>query len=70
MLNWICPKCGRKILLPSKVEINRGWCSMCEVDSWSPEKRSSLRAVIGAFAKGATQEEMNKKIDESLKYVR
>ena len=68
MFSWICPKCEKKIFLPSKYEVERGWCATCEVNSWSQEKRNAFRGIVEAFAQGASREEMDAKIDEATKY--
>ena len=67
-LNWICPKCSRKILA-CKQETERGWCSACEVASWPEEKRKAFRSLVGAFARGAGRKEVEEKIDSAIEQI-
>lgn len=48
-----CSKCGKIISLDRHGKA-RGWCSSCEVKTWTPEKRSALAKVIGASLRGET----------------
>ena len=62
--------CGRTMI--SRDERERGWCSTCDVASWSPEKRAAMDQCIGlAFRKRpATEAEKDAAIDEALKHCR
>jgi ribosomal protein S27AE len=67
-LSWVCPRCGRRIFIVSSEEEERGWCSTCEVGSWSDEKRKSLQDVIRAYRRGESRETLEEKVTEALKY--
>lgn len=59
-----CPKCG-KITIPSKHERERGWCSSCEVASWSAEKKKAVGNVLGAAfgGKGDVMDAVDKVVE-------
>jgi len=69
-MSWTCPKCDRSVLA-SREERERGHCSTCEVESWSPEKRTAINRCIGlAFRKTpATEDEKDAAIDEAFKHA-
>lgn len=60
---WTCPRCKTTIHLPSKEEKGRGWCSGCEVKSWTKDKRDNIQKIVMAALredKGLIEEEIAK----------
>ena len=69
MLNWTCPKCGRRRKIASQFEVDRGRCYSCEIETWTPEKRKAFRDLIGSFAKGESKEVIGVKIHKALEEI-
>jgi len=47
--NIICPKCKVTRNFMSRKEINCGWCSFCEQEIWSDEKKEETKNVFVNF---------------------
>ena len=69
MLNWTCPKCGRRIKIANQVEVDRGWCYSCEIETWTPEKRKAFRDIIDSFEKRESTEVIGVKIHKALEEI-
>jgi hypothetical protein len=68
--SWLkdgCPKCGRKCL-PSRQERERGWCSSCEVATWSEEKKRAFGRVLSLSLNGGSKVDKERAVKDVMKY--